>query len=228
MYTILGPDNQTQHGPSDLKQVRQWIADGLAYSKTLVFKEGATDWEALESLPELASLLQPAKPLPPSARPNSPKVFGIMNIIFSILMLLVSPVFLLGTFAIVWGITSAEQLFKISGQFFPIIPDMFHAIKTQANFFAVVGVFFVIAAILYLISGIGLVKYRGWGRKIAMGNAAFIIVFAIFYAIYRTTKLADITGPLRVDEIVMLALWIIYSGIQLGLLTRPTVRDACP
>lgn len=228
MYTILGPDNQTQHGPGDLKQVRQWIADGLAKAKTRVRKEGETDWEPLESLPELATLFQAAKPPSSLEKPNSPKVFGIMNIIFSTLMLLASPVLLLGTFAVVWGITSTEQLLKIFGQFFPKILSMLDAIKTQANFFAVVGVFFVIAAILYIISGIGLVKYRGWGRKIALGNATFIVVFAIFYAFYRITKLADITGPLRVGEIVMLAQWIIYSGIQLGLLTRPTVRDACP
>ena len=225
MYTILGPDNQTKHGPGDLEQVRQWIAAGLANEQTLVYQESENDRVPLDTIPELAALLKPVAAPIPIDRPDTPKVFGIMNIIFGAMMILFSPVVLSGVLAAVAGISFVETLFKFFGSIFGVQLSMFSALKTLGIVFAVV---FVVASILYLISGIGLMKYCGWARKLALGNAALIIVFAIFYTIYRSTKLADSMGSLGFVEIVLLGKLIFYPGIQLGLLTRPAVRDSCP
>lgn len=56
MYKIIGGDG-VEYGPVDLEQIRAWIQDGRAGGQTKVLPEGATNWQALSEIPELASLL---------------------------------------------------------------------------------------------------------------------------------------------------------------------------
>ncbi len=74
MYRIIGTDGKT-YGPVRLEQVRQWIVQGRADSRTPVFVEGASDWTFLGLLPELAEnfagpppRIGAIKPGPTSAR----------------------------------------------------------------------------------------------------------------------------------------------------------------
>jgi hypothetical protein len=60
-YRIVGADGQT-YGPIGLEQLRQWIAQGRADSRTPVFVEGARDWTFLGLLPELAGDFAAAPP----------------------------------------------------------------------------------------------------------------------------------------------------------------------
>ena len=53
MYRIIGTDGKT-YGPVALAQVRQWIVQGRADSRTPVYVDGASDWTFLGLLPELA------------------------------------------------------------------------------------------------------------------------------------------------------------------------------
>jgi len=53
-YRIVGADGKT-YGPVGLEQIRQWLAEGRAESRTPVYVEGAAQWTSLGLLPELAA-----------------------------------------------------------------------------------------------------------------------------------------------------------------------------
>jgi hypothetical protein len=60
-YRIVGTDGRT-YGPVGLEQLRQWIAQGRADSRTPVLVEGARDWTYLGLVPELAADVAAAPP----------------------------------------------------------------------------------------------------------------------------------------------------------------------
>ena len=62
MYRIIGADGKT-YGPVGREQIRQWLAQGRADSRTPVFVDGTSDWTFLGLLPELAGNF--AGPPPP-------------------------------------------------------------------------------------------------------------------------------------------------------------------
>lgn len=66
-YRIVGDDGK-QYGPVTGEQVRQWIAQGRAESRTPVFVEGAKDWTFVGLLPEFADCF-PTTPAPPTIAP---------------------------------------------------------------------------------------------------------------------------------------------------------------
>lgn len=73
-YRIIGTDGKT-YGPVGLEQIRQWIAQGRADSRTPVFVDGASEWTFLGLLPELAGdlagappVVEPLKPVAAAAR----------------------------------------------------------------------------------------------------------------------------------------------------------------
>jgi len=53
-YRIVGADGKI-YGPVGAEQIRQWIAQGRADTRTPVFPDGATDWTFLGLLPEFAA-----------------------------------------------------------------------------------------------------------------------------------------------------------------------------
>jgi len=53
-YRIVGADGKT-YGPVGLEQLRQWIAEGRADSRTPVYVEGASAWTYAGLLPELSA-----------------------------------------------------------------------------------------------------------------------------------------------------------------------------
>ena len=62
-YIIIGGDGR-EYGPVSGEQLRQWIADGRAHASTQVRTEGATGWQPLSAVPELAAGLKSAPPPP--------------------------------------------------------------------------------------------------------------------------------------------------------------------
>ena len=66
-YQIIGNDGRT-YGPATSDQVRLWISQGRAESRTPVLVEGSTTWSTLGLLPEFAPLFAAPPPLTP---PNS-------------------------------------------------------------------------------------------------------------------------------------------------------------
>lgn len=69
-YRIIGTDGKT-YGPVALAQVRQWIAQGRADSRTPVYMDGAADWTILGLLPELAGEFAGPSPNIGAVRPGA-------------------------------------------------------------------------------------------------------------------------------------------------------------
>lgn len=67
-YRIIGADGKT-YGPVELEQIRQWLVEGRADSRTPVCAEGAGSWTYLGSLPELAAQFASR---PPAIGPVTP------------------------------------------------------------------------------------------------------------------------------------------------------------
>ena len=71
-YKIIGDDGK-QYGPVAAGQLRQWIAQGRAESRTPVLVEGAKEWTFVGLLPEFANCFSPAAPPPTIAPPFHPR-----------------------------------------------------------------------------------------------------------------------------------------------------------
>lgn len=71
MYKILGGDGR-EYGPVTAETLRQWINEGRANALTQIKPEGATAWQALSSLPELADIFG----APPAGSPPSIGAFS--------------------------------------------------------------------------------------------------------------------------------------------------------
>jgi hypothetical protein len=56
MYSLIGSDNK-EYGPVTTEKLQQWISEGRANAETRVRREGATDWQPLSAIPELAPFL---------------------------------------------------------------------------------------------------------------------------------------------------------------------------
>ncbi len=90
-----------------------------------------------------------------SSRPGAVRVFGILNIVFGSFGILFSPFVILGLFS---GISR-----------FPEVGDAYSIwVKTS-------GLIGIAGSILMLISGIGLCRFREWGRRIAVGYAWYCV-----------------------------------------------------
>ena len=65
MYKILGGDGK-EYGPVSAQQLRDWVREGRANALTQVKAEGATQWQALSSLPELGDIFSALSGPPPT------------------------------------------------------------------------------------------------------------------------------------------------------------------
>src|SRR5947207_4201053 len=64
MYKIIGTD-QKEYGPVTTDQINTWILEGRANGQTLAQAQGSSEWKALLSYPEFASVLAAKFPAPP-------------------------------------------------------------------------------------------------------------------------------------------------------------------
>jgi len=80
-YRIVGNDGKI-YGPVTAEQIRLWLSERRADSRTPVLPEGAGDWVVLGLLPEFAADF-PVQP-PPSAFPTAPPVSGMRTNGFAI------------------------------------------------------------------------------------------------------------------------------------------------
>ncbi len=70
-YKIIGGDGQ-EYGPVTTDQLQQWIAEGRINGQTLIQIEGAEEWQAAGTVPELAGLLGGAGGAIPAAAGPQP------------------------------------------------------------------------------------------------------------------------------------------------------------
>ena len=70
MYKVIGADGK-EYGPITADVLKQWIADNRANAQTKVLPEGATEWQTVADIPELAGAL-PAVPalMVPAIQPS--------------------------------------------------------------------------------------------------------------------------------------------------------------
>ena len=88
-YSIIGGDGR-EYGPVAGEQLRQWIADGRAHAGTQVRIEGATEWQPLAAVTELAAGLKNAAPPPlaPAAAtvaPQKTSALAVTSLVLGIL-----------------------------------------------------------------------------------------------------------------------------------------------
>lgn len=120
-YRIRKADGQ-EYGPVTAEMIRQWLADGFAFPRTLAREEGTREWKELAQFPEISALPPPVRqatntpialPLP-SVPEDSPEaapdeflaktslglgIASILTLIFAIGFLLAIPAIITGHLA---------------------------------------------------------------------------------------------------------------------------------
>lgn len=252
MYTIIGSDGQ-QYGPSDFNTVQQWIQSGQANAQTQVFKEGSPNWVPLSTLPEFAGMLggapampaapgmpaaqpmyaAPGIPMQPSvagARPGAPKVLGILNIIFGGAGVLCAPCVMMGSLAVASVMAGGEGIANAVAE-----DNAAGSFAWLKWFFIFTGVMFTVTASLMLAGGIGLVKYRNWGRKLSITVAILTCVMALvdvattFAVIKPAFDKMSSSGEHAVGGVSFLIgklVQIAYPIVLLVLLSKPNVKQS--
>jgi len=137
-YRIIGTDGKT-YGPTDLDQIRWWIAESRADSRTPVYVEGTTSWTYLGLLPEFAAYFAATPPTvaaPVVARrgTNGCATTGLVFGLLSWLCCCCFPFSLLGV------IFSLIGLLQISGQGEP---------KQEGRVLAIIGLILSAASLLF-------------------------------------------------------------------------------
>ena len=223
MYKIVGADGK-EYGPVTSDQLRQWITQGRANADTRVLPEGADQWVLLGSLPEFGLTPAPGAAAPPlrtwpaapfhaSNPPGSIRVFGIINIILGSLGLLCLPFTIIGLVLM----PTAMKQFDES----PLIKQWMVA----STVLSIVG------SILMLTSGIGLIKYKAWARKLAVYYAAFASVmnvvggFITFGAFSSASNSPERIGGM-VGGVFGTLIWLVYNLLLIYFLTRREARLA--
>jgi hypothetical protein len=73
MYKIIGGD-QKEYGPVSEQELRNWIGEGRLNAQSMIWVEGAAEWQPLSAFPEFAEALrlQAGSASPPVGRPMPP------------------------------------------------------------------------------------------------------------------------------------------------------------
>lgn len=214
MYKIIGAD-QREYGPITADQIRQWITEGRADAKTPVCLDGTTEWKPLGMYPELAGFVStPAGGVPVAAAkpPASIKVFGILNIVFGAMGVLCSPLSLI----------SLPMMSKQLGY----SPFMIHWMV----FSVLLGV---AGGVVMLASGIGLLKFQSWARKLAVYYSIFGCVMALISPVITFMNLPT-GGPNPEAQkfgaifgtVIGLAIGLTYNILLIVFLSKPAVKQA--
>jgi hypothetical protein len=191
MYTILGSD-QKEYGPVDEATVVEWIQSGRANAQTMIQKQGAPDWQPISRFPEFAGVLGGgAAPMGTAAEPHHaqpeaggtkvPKVFGILNIVFGSICGLCTGAGMVMFFGVMALIKS------LGGDMGWVGPATL-----------VLGGLGFIFNIILVVSGIGLLKRRNWGRTLSNVYAVVAILQAIgslvLNLVFLPEAMADMPG----------------------------------
>lgn len=114
MYRLIGTDGKT-YGPVNQEQVRQWIVQGRADSRTAVFVDGAADWTFLGLLPEFAAhftgpppVITPVRPAP--AQTGKTNSFATAGLVCSLLAWTCCCCFPLNLFGLVFSLIGLLQI----------------------------------------------------------------------------------------------------------------------
>lgn len=148
------------------------------------------------------------------SKPVAVKVFGILNIVFGTLGLVTSPLNLI-------NVNRSLDLLGAEG-FYRSWAYLSIAITP-------------ILSLVLLILGIGLLRYREWGRRGTVIYAWVVIVLGILSLLITVGSLATQLGgepnPVIIGGIIGGVIGgiigLIYPILSLVFLTRPSAKDAC-
>ena len=160
-------------------------------------------------------------------RPTAVTVFGILNIIF-------------GVFGVI-GIAASSVILSVGQSGSNPTLDMMHT-GVAGAWTKISMVLGCIAAVVEIISGIGLLQLQAWGRKMAIGFAAYTIAAAvigtfinIFFVVTpllaeagRTTDPTLKAGAIggAIGGVIGSCGGLLYPAILLFFMTRPEVAAA--
>ncbi len=210
-YYYVNRQNQAI-GPVEQAVLETLRRENVIGDDSRVSREGDTAWRTYGesfSAPPATGAIPP--PLP---RPVSIMVFGICNIFFGAKGVLCCPFSALGAFVGAAGSTFAGQSTLSSG---------------WQVFSAVMSVF---VSVAMLASGIGLVRYLEWGRKLALicalaevalvvGSVGLLVIDSPFQELARSEE-----SLVRVIMFFQLLAGLAYPIVLFLFLRRPAMRDA--
>ena len=115
-YKIIGAD-QKVYGPVGADELRRWIQEGRANGESRVQPDGATEWQPLAAIPELAALLaelasapQPFSSVPmPGSVPKTNRL-AIAGFVCSLVGFLCCPTVLLSILGLVFSLIALGQI----------------------------------------------------------------------------------------------------------------------
>ncbi|MEM9451906.1 MAG: hypothetical protein AAGA75_25730 [Cyanobacteria bacterium P01_E01_bin.6] len=147
------------------------------------------------------------------SKPVAVKVFGILNIVFGSLGLVTSPLNFL-------NLGQSIELLQAEGFF-----------RTWLSLTVFIAP---ITSLILLILGIGLLRYKEWGRQGTVLYSWFTIILGILSGVITVGSLAGqlsdsnpvILGAV-IGGIIGAVVGLIYPIVSLVFLTRPSAKEAC-
>jgi hypothetical protein len=213
-FFYISPNNQAV-GPVEGDALVDLRRQGAIGDDTRVAPEGDTLWRTFADFYKPGASVPVSPVLPPA--PLSIRVFGILNVVFGSLGLLCMP------------LTAGIMVYLLMGK----APAAYGPLHNGWLVFSLIlGTF---SAGALLLSGIGLCRFREWGRKLALVCAGVEIVQALVSFVINL-----MTSPLLLKHqldcskywlsfslfAVVLAIGLAYPVALLVYLRRPAARDA--
>ena len=213
-YFYIGSGHQAI-GPVEGEALVELRRQGLIGDETRVAPEGEADWRSFRDFYRPGSAVAPPPLLPEP--PLSVRVFGICNIVFGSLGLLCLP------------LTAGIMVALIMGKTQEAAGPLHNG---WLVFSLVLGTF---SAGALLLSGIGLCRFREWGRKLALVCAAVdisqaLVSFAVNLKTSPTLLKHHLDCPkywfALIPTVLLLAVGLAYPVALFIFLRRPAAREA--
>jgi hypothetical protein len=190
MYRVKGGDN-LEYGPVTSDQIRQWIRENRLNRASLAEPAGTSGWRPLGELSEFADVLaaQSAPSLPPaqgpipghetsvsgaSEIPPSLTLPGVLLTVYSILMLLLSVVSLVGRGAMAGALKGVSLPANLPPQVREILGNAIAAMQTPGTGFYVQMSLSIVAYTIMAAGGIFMMQRRL--RPLALAGAILAVI----------------------------------------------------
>lgn len=207
--------NRQATGPVERCQLQDLLKTGVITPDSLIIQEGGTQWRAYKEWTEADFGGEPT-PGGQATAPASIRVLGILNLIFGGMAVLCTPV--------------AIVMILLMNRFNPAETGVMGTPYGMAYTIISTGLGMV-AAVVEIISGIGLLRKRKWGRTLALGYGGYGIlaglagiVVALTFAMPSTP--ANLSVFTRATGIMSGVFGMIYPVLLIVFLCRQKVVAA--